>query len=364
MDRDASDLSASSKRSVLGLLATAALLLLALAGLNFYVDPYQQYHAPWVAPRYWHPLQRYIVPGFAKRGDYTVVLLGSSMFESFRNSEATRLLGGRTANLSLSAISAYEEGLMLELAFRQAAVKRVVLDMNVNTFAGPPDKRWVSDPLPTYLWDSNPFNDVRYLLSLDTLSRSLDIVQNLQNRPTGPEYFTDPDIPWSWARKLEFSAKHVVVGLDPANLNRKFNQQPRTLDEMTRNFDVNILPQIKAHPEAQFDLVHPPYSILVWADFQQRNQVDVTLEFKRVMFERVKGLPNVVIHDFQGAAITEDLNQYMDLYHFGFSVCTWMLEQIRDGGYRVTEANLPQILEAQRLRAKQADPKKIIEASR
>ena len=41
-----------------------------------------------------------------------------------------------------------------------------------------------------------------------------------------------------------------------------------------------------------------------------------------------------------------------------------MLEQIRDGSYRVTEANLPQILEAQRLRAKQADQKNIIEASR
>ena len=89
--------SSTSTSSAFVVLATAATLLLALAGLNFYVDPYQQYHSPWVgAPRYWHPLQRYIVPGFAKRGDYTVVLLGSSMFESFRNSEATRLLGGRT----------------------------------------------------------------------------------------------------------------------------------------------------------------------------------------------------------------------------------------------------------------------------
>ncbi len=355
-----SSISTSSVRSAFWLLAAVAIPLIALGAVNYYVDPFQQYRTP-QKPRYWHTLQRYITPGFAKRGDYSNIIVGSSMFESFRNSEAERFLGGKTANLALSAISAYEEGLMLDLAFRQSKVKRAIVDLNVNTFAGPPDKRWIADPLPWYLWDSNPFNDVRYLLSLDTLERSRDI---LQNRTTGPAFFSDPDIPWSWATTIEFSAKHVVHDLDPANLNLKFKQQPRTLEEMIRNFDVNILPHIRKHPEVRFDLVHPPYTVLVWADFQQRKQVDVTLEFKRQLFERVKGLPNVAVHDFQSAPITEDLKQYTDLYHFGFSVCTWMLEQIRDDRFRVTEASLPGLLEQQRVRARDVDPRKLIESNR
>jgi hypothetical protein len=349
-----------SLRSALGLLAAIAIALLALGAVNFYVDPFQQYRTP-SKPRYWHTLQRYIVPGFAKRGDYTNILVGSSMFESFRNSEADRFLGGKTANLALSAISAYEAGLMIDLAFRQSKVKRAVVDLNVNTYAGPTNKRWVADPLPWYLWDSNPFNDVRYLLSLDTFARSLDM---LRNRTTGPAYFSDPDLPWGWAVTEEFSAKRVVRDLDPANLNARFQQQPRTTEEMIRNFEVNILPHIRRHPEARFDLVHPPYAVLVWADFQQRKQVELTLEFKRLLFERVKGLPNVAIHDFQSAPVTEDLNQYKDLYHFGLPVCTWMLEQIRDDRFRVTEATLPGLLEQQRTRARDADPRMLIEANR
>ena len=340
------------------ILATAAIALAALGGLNYWVDPFHQYRAMTAfTPRFWHPLQRYIVPGLAKRGDYSVVLLGSSMFESFRNSEASRLLGGRATNLTLSAISAYEEGRMLDLAFRSAQVRRVVLDMNVNSFAGPPDKRWVSDPLPEYLWDANPFNDVRYLLSSDTLDRSLDI---LRNRPGGPEWYSDPDMPWSWARKMEFSRKRTIAGLDPLNLNARYNQPHRTVEEMMKNFDVNILPHIQRHPETRFDLVHAPYSVLVWIDFAQRKQVDVTLAFKRQLFERTRGLANVAIHDFQSAPVTEDLDQYMDLYHFGIPVASWMLEQIARDGYRVTDANLASTLESQRVRANTADPRKWI----
>jgi hypothetical protein len=347
-------------RSAAWLLAAAAIPLLSLGAINFYADPFQQYRNH-PKPRYWHALQRYITPGLAKRGDYTNVIVGSSMFESFRLSDADRCLGGKTANLSLSAISAYEEGLVLDLAFRQAKVKRVVLDLNVNTFAGPTNKRWVADPLPWYLWDSNPFNDVRYLLSLDTLTRSRDL---LENRPGGPEYFTDQDLSWGWARTLEFSGRRVVSNLDPADLNRKAQQQPRTLEEMMRNFDVNILPHIRNHPETRFDLVHPPYSVLVWADFQQRNQVEVTLDFKRQLFERIQGLPNVAVHDFQLAPVTQDLSQYTDIYHFGIPTCTWMLEQMRDDGYRVTKANLAELLEKLRVRAREVDPKRLIESNR
>jgi hypothetical protein len=340
------------------ILATAAIALAALGGLNYWVDPFQQYRRMTAfAPRFWHPLQRYIVPGFAKRGDYSVVLLGSSMFETFSNSEASQLLGGKATNLTLSAISAFEEGRMVDLAFRYAPVKRVVLDMNVNSFAGPPDKRWVSDPLPEYLWDANPFNDVRYLLSSDTLDRSLDI---LQNRRGGPDWYADADMPWAWARKVEFSRKHVVAGLDPQNLNARFNQPQRTVEEMMTNFDVNILPHIQRHPEARFDLIHAPYSVLVWIDFAQRKQVDVTLDFKRKLFEKTRGLANVVIHDFQIAPVTEDLDQYTDLYHFGLPVASWMLHQISKETYRVTDANIASTLESQRIRANTADPRKWI----
>lgn len=348
--------------SIVGILASAVGTLLLLGTVNYIVDPFQQYRdASFYTPRYWRNFQRYITPGLAKRPDYTVALAGSSMLETLSNKEASMFLGGAAKNLCMSGSTAYETGLLLDLAFQHAPVRRAMIDLNVNSFAGAVNHRAVREPLPEYLWDDKPANDLRYLLSFDTGLRTLDI---LVHRRGGPEYATDKDSPWSWTKRSSFSGKNVTNGLDPANLNQKFRQQPRTIEEMMANFDANLLARIKAHPQVQFDLVHPPYSILAWADFHQRKQVDVTLEFKRRVFERVKGLPNVTVHDFQSAAVIDDLNQYTDIYHYSHAVGSWMLQSMRDSTHRVSEANLESLLAAQRRKAAEADAARIIAAYR
>ena len=353
---------AAAAASIAGILAAAVGTLALLGSVNYWVDPYQQYRdASFYPARYWRNFQRYITPGLAKRADYTVAIAGSSMLETLNNKEASLMLGGTARNLCLSGSTAFETGLVLDLALHHAPVRRAMIDLNVNSFAGAVNHRAVRDPLPAYLWDDSRLNDLRYLLSFDTALRSLDI---LVNRRGGPEYSTDTDSPWSWTQRSAFSGKHVVDGLDPTNINHKFRQMPRTIEEMMANFDANLLARIQAHTKVQFDLVHPPYSILAWADFQQRKQVDVTLEFKRRVFERVKGLSNVTLHDFQGAPVIDDLNQYTDIYHHGHSVGSWMLQGIRDGSHTVTAANLESLLAVQRAKALQADPHRIIAAYR
>ena len=41
-----------------------------------------------------------------------------------------------------------------------------------NAFAGSPEMQVVTDPLPLYLYDDNPWNDVRYLLHAQRPGRS------------------------------------------------------------------------------------------------------------------------------------------------------------------------------------------------
>ncbi len=353
---------ATAKASIAGIFAAAVATLALLGAVNYAVDPYQQYRdATFYPARYWRPFQRYITPGLAKRPDYAVAIVGSSMLETLSNKEASLLLGGTARNLCLSGSTAFETGLVLDLALQHAPIRRAMIDLNVNSFAGAINHRAVRDPLPQYLWDDSRLNDPRYLLPFDTALRSLDI---LIGRRGGPEYSTDTDSPWAWTNRSAFSGKHVVDGLDPTDINHKFRQGPRTIDEMMANFDANLLTRIQAHPKVQFDLVHPPYSILAWTDFQQRKQVDVTLEFKRRVYQRVKSLPNVTVHDFQSAAVIDDLNQYTDIYHYGRGVGSWMLKGMRDGSFRVTDTNLESLLAAQREKASQADPRKIIAAYR
>jgi len=83
---------------------------------------------------------------------------------------------------------------------------------------------------------------------------------------------------------------------------------------------------LSAHPGTRFDLVWPPYSMLVWLDFLQRDQLDVTFAFKRYMTQAIARLSNVTIVDLQAHdEITGNLDLYRDLYHFAPQVNEWIV---------------------------------------
>ena len=105
------------------LLATAAIL--ALVGfVNYEVDPFQQYRVPANhAPRFYRAFQRYEAPGLARNYSYDRAIISSSFMENVSGSEVDRAFGsGRTMNLCLSAMTAYDGGKVLEVALESHAL--------------------------------------------------------------------------------------------------------------------------------------------------------------------------------------------------------------------------------------------------
>jgi hypothetical protein len=223
-------------------------------------------------------------------------------------------------------MSASEQRLMLDTAFASRPVRRVIMVLDFNEFAGTPEERQdIAGPLPTYLYDRNPFNDLPYLLSWNVLLRSWRIVTDDHSE----RYTSDPDAPWYWGNLKRFGRDEVLRGLDLLHLNDRFQQPQRAFAGMRVSFEHNLLPLLRAHPQTEFDLVWPPYSILVWIDFAQRDQLDVSLAFKRYVFEATRGLPNVAITDLQSErSITHDLDRYTDLYHFDPAVNERLVEAV------------------------------------
>ena len=312
-----------------------AAAIAAIAAFDFIVDPFQQYRKPsWYMPHFYRTLQRHINPGLAKNYDYDTVITGSSMMENYSNAEAGRILEGHTINLAMGAATAYELRHLLNTVIATGKAKHIVFDMNYNAFAGSPSSQVVSESLPLYLYDRNPFNDLHYLLQWQTLSKSLEIVTG----SVRSGFSIDADRPWYWADRYPFSKKTVLQDLDIRDLNRTYRQSARTLDGMLASFETNLLPIFRSHPDVRFSLVYPPYSALVWRDFAQRNQVDVTLAFRRRVFEALRGLPNVSLHDFQTRRdwIT-NLDHYKDIYHFSPMVSRDMLISVARGTDRVDE---------------------------
>lgn len=319
------------------MLAIAGTCLAVVAAVDWLVDPFQQYRLA-TAPRFYRLHHRWINPGIAKHAAYETALIGSSIMESTPNDVIAGACGGPAVNLSMPAISAAEMRVMLGTVFGARDPRRVIAVLDFNAFAGAPDARQESaGPLPAYLYDRNVLNDLPYLLSATVLRKSISILLRHADEP----FRTDANAPWYWADRMRFGREEVLRGLDLANLNARFRQPARTLPEMRASFEHNILPIVRAHPRTRFDLVWPPYSMLVWMDFAQRRQLDVTLAFKRYVAESVRDLRNVDIVDLQDhVEVTGNLDLYMDLYHFAPQVDRWLVERACAGLDRVDAANV------------------------
>lgn len=336
-------------------LGTAVALIAGIAAFNAYVDPFQQYRIPGAFPaRYYTSLHRYIVPGLAKNAVYDTLLSGSSIVENTPNSAIGRACHGVGLNVAMPALTASEQAQIVGTALAAKPLARALLVLDFNEFSGTPDQRNpLAGPMPAYFYDRNPLNDFPYLLSWGVLVKSWRMLADDRTE----RFRTDGDTPWWWAEEKRFARGEVVKRLDPSNLNAQFQQPARDLAGMQESFRHNLLPLFIAYPRTEFALVWPPYSIVAWADFVQRGQLDVSLDFKRWVFATTEGLGNVRIVDLQGVAgITHDLDRYTDLYHFAPSVNEWLVEEACGDRYRVRSDNVDTLDRELRRQAQAFDP--------
>jgi hypothetical protein len=238
-------------------------------------------------------------------------------------------------------MSASEQRLMLETAFANRSLTRVIAVLDFNEFAGGPEERQdVAGPLPRFLYDRNPLNDLPYVLSWDVLLKSGRIVAG----DTSERFTVDPNAAWFWGNVVRFGRDQVLRGLDLGNLNARYQQPQRTLEGMRASFEHNLLRLFSTHPETEFDLIWPPYSILVWLDFAQRDQLEVSLAFKRSVFEATSRLANVHVIDLQSEkSITHDLDRYDDIYHFDPAINATLVEAACRGRNRVDAASIDEL---------------------
>jgi hypothetical protein len=315
-------------------LATALLLAAGVMAFNYRVDPFEQYRkAERHPPRYYPAWQRWQNPGLARNYDYDRVVTGSSLMENVLPEEVDRVLGGRTINLSVSAQTAYDAGQLLGVALATGKTKQVLMNLDYNAFSGDPLRSGFTEPFPAFLYDDRRWNDLPYLLGVGTTRKSLETVLGLR----WTRYTTDPNRMWYWADGYRFSAAKAVQGLEPSNLNARFRQPQRTLQGMQASFEANLVPLIERYPGTRFTFLYAPYAILVWLDFQQRRQLEVTLAFREWAYERTRGYPNVEIFDFHAEpSIVLDLDNFTDIYHFSPKLSRGILEAMAQGRYRLT----------------------------
>ena len=317
------------KRWLAGFLGIFLAGLAGCMALVIWVDPFFQYHKPLA----WFP---YLVdnqvnqnPGLAKHMDYDGILIGSSMTASFNTNWFEELMGMKTQKLSYNGSYPKDLSNIMQLVFdaKGDQVKAVYMAVDQSTFSADPEE--TKFPVTDYLYDDNVFNDVPYLLNKDVL---LDyILRPLADRKDASDW-AELYKPW-WTDEY-YNKANVLMYYEAV----EEKQEEEALaadyfkDAVEENLQKNILPYIEAHPETEFYIFYPPYSILFWNDVTREKELEAVIGRLEYMTERLLNYENVHVFNFLGKEdIICNLNNYADYMHYHKNVCRYITECFATG---------------------------------
>jgi hypothetical protein len=304
------------------------------AAINFVIDPYQYFRQAWYTPRF-STNERWQLPGLARVYFYDTIILGTSMAQNFYPSAVEAAIGGQVLKLAMSGSTVHEQSLLFEVARRTGQVKRVLWSLDEMQCQGPADRVNASVDFPYFLYEGGPRAWAGYLLNASMLKTSLDIALSWpQRRPPGP--IAVPDDFNSFDRSYRFDRERAIAHYMVAR--EAVVAPPLDVADMLESCAVNVIGPIRRNPTIAFDVILPPYSILLWKLEQERNPARLRqwLAFSTEFIERLVTLRNVRVFDFRDVVeITHDLDHYKDMTHFDAFVARYIAGAIAAGRHQV-----------------------------
>ncbi len=323
-DNDGKFIVAFIVTSVLGLVLAGALVVT--------VDPFFHYHAPLKSFPYVVDDQVDMNPGLAAHMDYDSVLLGSSMTVAFDTDRFAEKMGLKTQKLSYNGAYPKDQEIILSKIYKAKgeSLKRVFLGIDELNYSC--DTEQTKFPITDYLYDDNPFNDVKYIWNKTVL---LDYVL----RPLAD---SSDKSDWNmiykpWWQPMHYNLANVRLYYTPAKEIKDETPTDDYIAGIEANLSTNIIPYIEAHPETMYTVFYPPYSILYWYDAKRQGQIDKIIAKYDYMTRRLLEYDNVEVYFFQNDRdIICDFNNYADYTHYSPKVCDYMVDCMASGRRRVT----------------------------
>lgn len=306
--------------------------------LNFIVDPLQFYRKSFYFNNVLYLYQRYQNPGLARNYGYDTVIIGTSMTENFLPRDTKSILDLDVLKLSISGGSVYEQRLMLNVAMRSDKLDNVIWGIDFSSFKGSSQRKGGEDStFPEYLYDTDLFNDFKYLLNDKTTELSINaLIKLLKFGPAKKDINIDR---YSfWYPYVKFGEEIMIENGKKFVKSNKSMGQEYDIDEIKENIDKNLIDPIRQNPNVSFHLFYTPASVLREIFFISEGIYEIELEFKNYINRELLKYRNVKIYDFQAAEeIITDFDRYSDYSHYDLETMVYMLECIRDQKYLVTE---------------------------
>lgn len=346
------------RKAILGIICFSALVtavMVCVAVLTAYVDPFFHYHSP-RTDEFFYTLdnQRSQNDGIVKHFDYQGIITGTSMVENFKTTEADRLFGCSFIKVPLEGATFRETSDLLRTALAANPDARIVIrGLDINRLGNDKDlMRTDLGDYPTYLYDSNPFNDVNYLFNRDVVfSRVFPMLRDAGNPESRKGITTfDEYSNWMHAEDAAFGRK----ALYPDGVVRQTPQHREDLldvnmDRVLENTRQNIIALAQEYPDVTFYCFFTPYSAKWWQQELESERLEMEIEAERIVTREILECGNIRLYSFNSLTdITTDLNNYKDATHYGEWINTLMLQYMCDGKCLLTADNWEAALEAER----------------
>ena len=328
----------------LGTLGMTAGLLAGLCALTVYVmDPFYHYHKPWFGLKAVLSEKEYQVVGSLRHFDYDSVLVGSSVVENNDNRWYDEAFGGTTIKAVRSYGGVADLVWYLQEAFAAQEVKRVYFNLDPSSLIQEAETTFEASGCPMYLYDRNPFNDVKYLLNATVLFQKIpyELAQSFS-----ADY--EEGLSYNWAAGKDFSENGVLTHY--VRRSEAARMLPEQEKERELQDNLALLEQVvQEHPETEFYFFYPPYSMIWWDDAVRSGLRDVYLYDEAQIAKALLAYDNVHFYDFQNDEETvTDLNRYMDTVHFDPQVNYDICMQMAANQNEVTPDNLEETFQRTR----------------
>ncbi|MDB5520022.1 MAG: hypothetical protein JWQ17_6780 [Tardiphaga sp.] len=343
-------------RNLFRLIGISAVLVAVAAALNFAVDPLQLFRPA----RFYHPMystdSRMQNAGLIRSQDFDTVFIGTSLAIHFRQSDIDRILGVRSLKLAMTGSNSREQGFVLATALERRP-RRVIWQMDDWIFGDAPDID-SNGYFPADLYRRNARGLAGYLLSgamaresLWMLTRSTGAVPTTLARLTsaGAVKFAIPRVDDILSLAPDFDVAQAYNAGRTLAAFRRITDPVRSAylavgfdyDAMVRNFERDTVDLIAKHPDVQFQIYFPPYSILQFVAMRDASPatLKIVYDFAGYASRRLLQFSNVKLHDFRAARdITHDLGNYGDVIHHSPAIDLKVLSFLSEGKYLVDRA--------------------------
>jgi len=332
------------KKTFITLVTILCVLMLVIAGFNYAIDPYFHYRYPNKNLAYPIEYQRYQNDGIVKNFEYDAIIAGTSMAENFKTSEFDELFGVNSIKVVNSGARFKEINELLETAFENNKnIKYVIRSLDYSMLNVDKDNtKYDKDEYPSYLYNDNVFDDIKYLLNKGTLFSSLSVILNtiLGNKTTTFDEYSN------WMKDAEFGLDNIWYDKS-VDYSKDINHiDSEDIERVIGNLSQNIVDIAKQNKNCEFYLYFPPYSVLYYGSLKQEGNLEEHMEIEKVVIEELLKYDNIHLFSFTDSFdITCNLDNYKDAGHYGESVNSYILCAMNTGEHELTKDNYIEYLE-------------------